>query len=143
MNILHLVRKQATKQQALQQAQVLLARQQHGAAWFLQPRPSRGFFYLKLAQFPRWTGLRLGGLRWRSRCGTSLRGLIALWLFDRQKNHSQGQQSNGSTIEMVSHLYGLATGNGSAKSQQRRLWSQSWSASAWFLADRGSGTRLG
>jgi len=32
MNILHLVRKQATKQQALQQAQVLLARQQHGAA---------------------------------------------------------------------------------------------------------------
>ena len=32
MNILHLVRKQATKQQALHQAQVLLARQQHGAA---------------------------------------------------------------------------------------------------------------
>jgi hypothetical protein len=32
MNVLHLVQKQATKQQALQRAQILLARKQHGAA---------------------------------------------------------------------------------------------------------------
>ena len=32
MNVLHLVQKQATKQQALQQAQILLARKQRGAA---------------------------------------------------------------------------------------------------------------
>ena len=32
MNVLHLVQKQATEQQALQRAQILLARKQHGAA---------------------------------------------------------------------------------------------------------------
>ena len=126
MNILHLVRKQATKQQALHQAQVLLARQQPGAAGSIQPRPSRGFFLvLKLAQLPRRAWLRWGGRSRRSRCCARALRRIALGLFNRQKNHRQGQQRNGCTVEVVTHAHGVAMTSGSARSQLRRLCSQS------------------
>ena len=62
MNILHLVRKQATKQQALHQAQVLLAASNTAPLDPPSPGPAGAFLALKLAQFP-WRAR----LSWRRR----------------------------------------------------------------------------